>query len=218
MQILGFIKIGKKIHLDDLRSRGLIYCNTVNYFRKLEDSKTNLRADEYDGSSANIHLTSLEIFKEDGSKIPLIFKKGKMNLYDETTLSNHLFCLFTIKTEFVGLGNFIDKRISDFGDHALIITDTPTFIKKIEAKLNELNVNHEMGFVKYYDSSKDQTNLTVFDKSDEFAYQHELRIHIIGQIESTFSFEIGSIEDISIFVKAKDLSKIEMESAEKNEP
>ncbi|MBL7811821.1 MAG: hypothetical protein JNL57_06315 [Bacteroidetes bacterium] len=218
MQIVGFIKIGKKKHLDDLRSKGLIYCNTVNYFRNLEDSKTNLRGDEYDGSSAHIHLTSLELFKEDGSKIPIIFKKGKLNLYDETSLANHLFCLFTIKTEFTGQGTFIDKRIEDFGDHALIITDTTTFRNRIEVKLNELNVNHEMDFVKYYDSSKDQTNLTVFDKRDEFAYQHELRIHIIGQLETTFSFEIGSIEDISIFVKAKYLSKMRMEFDDKNEP
>ncbi len=219
MQIAGYIKVGKKEHLDALRLKGQIYCNNVNYFKTLVDNSGNFRGDRLEGISAILHNQLIKVFDEKGAEMPVSFKPSTIYFYDEQTLKEHLFCLYTIKSEYVNTGTFIDSRLIGLGQHALLITNPTAFKERLERKLKELDFDYNLGFVDYYDSSKDQKNLTVFHKSSEFEFQHEVRMHIKGQKEAFINFEIGSLEDISQFIDSEHLDKLNMEVAdEKNGP
>lgn len=219
MQIAGYIKVGEKEHLDALRLKGQIYCNNVNYFKTLVDNSGNFRGDKLEGISGILHNQLIKLFDEKAVEMPVSFKPSTIYFYDELTLKEHLFCLYTIKSEYVNTGTFIDSRLIGLGQHALLITDTIAFKERLEKKLNELEFDYNLGFVDYYDASIDQNNLTVFHKSAEFNFQHEVRMHIKGQKEAFVSFEIGSLEDISMFIDSGHLDKLTMELAdEKNEP
>lgn len=219
MEVVGFIKIGKGAHINELHKKGTIFCNNVKYFRELEDTEAQFRGDKFDGSSQNIIITSLELFKNNGETIPFSFQKGRLNIYDNRILSNHLFCLYTIKSEVIENGLFFDKRNIGLGDQALIITDTNEFKKRIDVKMKNLGVKYAFDFVNYYDSEIDQTELSVFDKRNIFYFQRELRFYFLGQPNKTFVFNIGSIEDISVVVDTQDLLSLHVKiDTEKNVP
>lgn len=64
------------------------------------------------------------------------------------------------------------------------------------------------GHVDYYKESGVNENITAFHKPDIFEHQNEFRILIKENSTTPLSFEIGSIEDISIMFDTNDLKKI----------
>lgn len=213
VQLSGLIKIGELEHIQKLQSKGLLYLNNLKYYREMESKEKHLRRDVLEGSSSHINLTTLQLF--DGTKeLPLKFKSGHLNEYIPENLKHHIFCIYGIKSEIINSGPFISADLIQFGDSALIITDIDEFIKRINNKLKLLKFNCKMGFVKYYDPTKNHMNLTAFDKPDYYEYQNEIRLLVMGHPEPTLEIEIGSISDISVIVDSNDLLKLTIETEE----
>lgn len=213
IQLSGVIKIGKLEHLQKLQSKGMLFLNNLKYYREIESKEKYLRKDVLEGSSSHINLTILQLF--DGLKeIPFKFKSGHLNQYVPENLKHHVFCLYGIKSEILNSRPFIGTELIQFGDSALIITDIDEFINRINNKLKLLKFDCKMGFVNYYDPSKDHPNLTPFDKPNYYEYQNEIRLLVMGHPKPTLEIEIGSICDISVIVDSNDLLKLTIETEE----
>lgn len=204
----GFLKIGKEEHIDALQKSGTIYCNTVEFFRTLEEKEKG-RKDTREGSKSSLKVNDLRIFLDrDGSKeLPLKITRAHLNTYDPQDLLSHLYCLYIIRSEHVTGKPFVDARNVKFGDKALFIKDTQEFINRFEKGAGQL-IQYSKGFVNYYDEDKDHPRLTIYDKPDFFQYQSEYRFHIKNKSSTPIKFDIGSIEDISIKLDADLLPRL----------
>ncbi len=70
-----FVKFGQKIHIEELQNKGLLYLNTVDYFKNLE-TEQGVRGDFLEGASE-----LKNIFQEDQSVLTINpGKKMKLTL------------------------------------------------------------------------------------------------------------------------------------------
>lgn len=131
IRIHGLMKIGQEEHINQLQKEGKIYCNTVKYFRDLENEDKN-RGDGREGAFKTELLDpdSLEL-SVDGEKIPITFTYARLNQFDNNRNEFKLFCLYGFKNKHLTGEPFVDKRNVDFGDKALIVTDTEELIFRI---------------------------------------------------------------------------------------
>jgi hypothetical protein len=210
----GFLKIGKEEHIDLLQKRGVIYCNTVEYFRTLEEKEKG-RKDIREGAKSSLKAHDLKLFldKDRKQEIPITITKAHLHTHDPDDLKTHLYCLYVIRSEHVTGKPFIDSRNIKFGDKALLITDTQEFLNRFKKGAGE-SIDYSNGFVRYYDEDKDHSNLTIYHKPDFFLYQSEYRFHIKNKSDRALQFEIGSIEDISIKFDADMLPKVHLGESE----
>jgi len=214
VSISGFIKIGQKEHIQALQSKGLLHLNTLRYYKKLESENKNLRHDRLEGSSNNLLPSSFEFII--GDKI-IPFKSVKINHYVETNLNNHIYCLYTILSEYLDKGEFVNKDIQQFGSYALIITDIQKFINRLTAQLSAQKYKWESNLVQYYDRNQNHLKLTAFHKSKDFEYQNEFRLVVFGETSEFLQIEIGSIEDISKMISSTDLTKLNIKTEPNND-
>lgn len=201
--ILMFLKFGNEENLKDLLQNGIIYMNSIQYFRSFKDSE--LRGDSYEGVIEIINSSSGEF------EIPSIGYKGKhqgihiKKLQDEI-LGNiyNLYCISSYGWK-KPQDFFIDAKVKEFGSHCVIIKDNPTFLKLVTEKLDELKIKHHYNFVDYYDKKIISKKVTLFEKPLEFEYQKEFRFYVERESTEPFKFSIGNIENIAELVKLEDV-------------
>lgn len=208
-EIVAFVKIGEKEHIDEFYYNGLIYMNPINYFKKIEDRK--LRGDVHEGrclvsqgDTIRLKLNNdwLEFSKETNQS----FNCQYYQEYEKTKGN-----IFSMHTLFMPEDNEIltvDKRNQEFGDYCLIITYTEEFIKRVKASFEAKNIKLNYGLVKYYDYKTFSGKAGVFHKSNIYDYQNEFRLFCENESDNPFSIRIGSISDISKVFKSQDLSDI----------
>lgn len=198
--------------------KGELYLNSLDYFRKLEDNGLG-RGDLLEGSFGIISKDHFdEMLPKIGLDISSSFKDaiiGGMNLLDEEQKYFKVLCLyqlnFNLSRRYVDL---IDRRIKDFGNSFVLITNTEEFIKRIvnasfSSKYSIREIND--GSVEYYNLHTTSQILGPFRKIDYFSWQQEYRVLFIpNRIDSVFdllplTINIGSIADISIIGSAEEL-------------
>jgi len=205
----GLIKVGKSIHIDQLQREGLVYCNTVKYFRDLENNDKE-RHDGREGANSSIKTQNLQIFIP-GRKdlLPVQITKSHLNTYDEKTLMTHLYCLYAMTPKHITGKPFIDEKNIDFGEKALLITKPLEFIERIKKAISQtLKCNYDL--VDYYDDNETHEHLTVFQKPNQFQHQNEFRFHFTGHIGDMLELRIGSIGDISQTLDSIALTKVNL--------
>ena len=70
---------------------------------------------------------------------------------------------------------------------------------RVLAALTEKGFKPDDKMVTYYDENDNHNNLYVFHKPNRLSHQNELRVFVENQADEPLKFEIGSIEDISMF-------------------
>jgi len=214
---VGFIKIGEEQNMKSLLERGLLFCNSIKFFREIESPHENLIADKSEGSinSINVKPQQFEFFIGE-KKLTVKFACIRKYQFYEPILEDHIYCLFSMRSNNIDKANFINAEISRFGDSAFVITDVAEFMNRVDSALKELNVKFERDHVKYYDKKSDHNKLTVFDKPNEYEPQNEYRLYIKGQKTKTFSFEIGNLKDVALIINSVNLPIIELKREIKN--
>ena len=208
VSILGFLKIGKEEHIDLLQKHGVIYCNTVDFFRRLEEKEKG-RKDTREGATSSLKAHNLTLFFDNERKreIPIKITRARLHTHDPQELKTHLYCLYVVREEHVTGRPFIDARNVEFGDKAILITDTQQFLDRFKNATADF-VQYSNDFVRYYNEEEDHQALTIYNKPDFFQYQSEFRFHIKNKSDHPIQFKIGSIEDISIKLNAEILPKL----------
>ena len=215
----ALIKVGRKKDLLKLQQNGEVYFGTFSKYRMqektemikmfqdlLENKQINIdeidhyRRDATEGREKVIPAEiTVRFLHEKLNNLTIHDPNGKINIFQNKY--EHLYCLYGIPNNLDT--NFqIDSKMLKFGEHALIITDPLTFLKRCVEKLTG---NYTLGSVEYY--SEEKENYTIFQKKDFFQYQNEFRI--AANIENGNSILIGNIEDISTLVQSKTLMEIE---------
>lgn len=204
-----FLKLGSLENITDLYENGTIYINTIEYFRKTEDSE--LRGDKYEGASEIINSLPGTF------KIPEIegeFKYEKLHYKKsfEEILGN-IYSLYCISSKgFPNPLDFqIDKKNLRFGTHCLMVKDNNYFFEKIKIELKNKGYEFNHGFVDYYDKEKVNKKLTIFDKPNEFEYQKEFRFYVLNNEIEPIKIQIGSLKDYAEIIETRNLTELTLE-------
>ncbi len=202
----GFIKIGQEEHINALYNEGLIHCNTLKYFKELENNVE--RRDEREGAIRSLPINKLQI-KDRDKFVPINLTKGTMHLFDDDLYLTRVFCLFTIKPEHATGKVFIDSCNQEFGPKMLLINNPDEFINRVKSSLDKMQVKYKLRPVCYYDEDTHQSQLTVFHKPARFKHQSEFRLHIeLKGDGKPFQFKIGSIADIAQILDSSVIPKL----------
>lgn len=199
------IKFGREEYISQLRNDGIIYFNSLNYFRKIENDE--VRRDALEGVVRIEQLRDVQLYLE-GKLIARTLPSSNSHLcfHDNENIGN-VFSMYAItENEHTDPEFKFDRRLLQFGDKLLLITDTKAFIKKIISQIESRNLHFNLGYVKYYNKNLYSGILDPFHKPDNFNYQNEFRIYIQSKYDMSIQLEIGSIKNIT---QVFDISMIE---------
>lgn len=185
------MKVVEKEWLDSLLSgnlfmRSLFHFGAWNISKRstgeAEDVNNDFRGDVYEGLVRNVDPKVGDDYFNSFS--PQIRKAllGASYIFDGAQFIK-IFSMYCF-THNLDTGKFEipDKRICQFGEYAVVITDPNEFVGRIVRALNERfgdNVNFEIREVRYFDYKHDFGDYDHFSKRKEYAWQEEIRIAAI---------------------------------------
>jgi len=199
--IAYLIKIGKKNHIDRLRNDGLVYMNTINYFKEVEGNEE--RRDEHEGIDRIEQVTWIKLKSKDGKEIELRKDSDHMRLTSaqlrifNSEFTGNLYSMMAITPMVAIKTDRFDERNTQFGDYFLLIIEPQTFYDRLSSALNNKGLKHHIGLVQYYDEQSCNGNLSPFHKPNRYEHQHEFRVFVENDKEEPLTIEIGSLADIS---------------------
>ena len=207
-----FIRISDEEFIDSLQKKGHIYCNSIKYFRSIEDNCN--RGDKNEGKAFIKQVKNLEI----SLKGKVIGKAEKAQMYFEHEKNTgNIFCLYGVETSLMDKRKksrqkiLIEKEPRSLGKAALLVFQIEEFINRISNKLNTLGKEYKFSPVYYFDPNTYEGGLNPFCKSNKYKYQNEVRLWVQNAEDKPYEFYIGDISDISRKIPACDLDNIEIE-------
>lgn len=199
IKLYMLIKIGKREHIQMLQDKGLLYLNTVNYFRSLEELQ---KGDENEGI---IRIEQVDWIKiEVGGKFIELRKNAKIdNLssgqlrINKLDLVGNIYSMIALSSNRIANSVICNELNTKLGDTFLIITDAKQFLSRVSSQLNNLGLKHQFNFVTYYDTHSYTGDLSIFNKENRFKHQSEFRIFVKNQTDKPIKIKIGPINEIS---------------------
>jgi hypothetical protein len=205
------IKISEEKYIDEIQKEGKFYCNSLKYFRDLEND--GYKADPNEGKQFIKQVKNLELFL--GNK--KIAHASNAQFFPDEFDDGNIFCFYGLLTSKLDLTTKQLQKInveieSDrLGQYVLLILDLPEFMKRLKRIFTELKMDFQISPVKYLNFKKYEGELSPFTKSHIYESQSETRIWIPRKAEDEFIFYIGDISDISYKCRIEDLNKLEAE-------
>jgi len=206
------IKFMPEKYIDSFLDEGLLYMNTLHYFRTYEDSEESLRGDEHEGLSASYSPEKIQMSIK-GKKL-----EGIISKIDERPLhvdEIKLFCMTALTNDILEKGLFLDSRFLNFGDKAVVIEGQGliSFFEKLRERVKDdtsifaIDSSYKTnGLIEYIDRDEHHTDLTVFHKFKEYSWQHEFRIAFERPYnDGHLPLRIGSLRNIAYVADTKEL-------------
>jgi hypothetical protein len=190
------LKLGQREYMEQFR-KGLLYMNTLNYFRELDGDPA--RADRYEGVTHIFQPKDviMRLSVPGFGEITI----GSEDLAAATTLSMNsesrcnIFCLHAITAPVNGA--LFPSEHEWFGDSIVLVLNTQDFLTRVLAASKARSFMVKGNLVEYYDSDTYTGKLDRFRKSKRFAHQREYRIAVESPGTEPLTLDIGNITDIT---------------------
>lgn len=203
-KVLALFKFGKREHIDQFVHEGLIYMNSLKYFKTLEGDL--LRTDKHEGASYNLQADGAILRMEHNGKwVDVATIRDQIVSSDGKEHLTKVFCMYVLLES--ASKSLVDPRNFEFGDTFVILKDGDEFLRRVHATAKKENIVLKQGCVEYVDKAKHNGAIGVFRKFSEFAYQSEFRLSVVTEKETPFSLRIGDISDISMIGPLAELNK-----------
>ena len=202
--------------------RGKIYANALKYFQNLESEDASGRADPCEGMMAWLQPGEITLVLN-GMDITADLA-GPVEAQTNWAKYLNVFCLHAGHSEVLDVPSrtgltveqiqqelLIPDTCYSFGEHAVVILDTPEFIRRVEAALPG-GVNMCKGLVEYYDPDTFSGHFfgvqPTFRKHKKYSYQREYRLVFESPSErdTPLVFEVGDLSDITRQLKSAELN------------
>ena len=211
------IKLGDYEHMKALFENGVVYMNTIEFYRTLEEHDERRDVNEGAERVRNLEGGVLKwknpetgTFKEVAQLTHSRIRELNSNIQNL-----NVYCLYYLKSNMPiqSLGEIIPERTKNgFGEYAVIVADAGEFVTRVKRAAIEKGYRHFRSLVKYVDLSEENVDLGPFIKDHAYAHQSELRIavHTGQNTGSAIRLEIGSLEDIALMVSSSALDEISL--------
>ena len=199
IDIISLLKFSDEEFAKKLFFEGEIYMNTIKWFKQLESKDIG---DKYEGTTTikniknakvTFHLPQPVHFKSNSIQLTEHLVGAIGNIYSTYAISNLL-----VKRKKV---HKIDRRMSQFGNHCVLIKNVQKFQLLIFQKLDELGLEYSHHYVRYKNFSINDHKLNPYTKSHLLSYQKEHRIVAWSENDEPIKFKIGSIEKFAELYK-----------------
>ena len=199
------LKFGRRDHMEQLRRDGILYMNTLAYFRKAEqgvgDPDEGLKS-HYQPTRVNVRITirdgrSFTWSADDGSL------DGPITVRNYATDQLNVFCMYVLKWR--GEKTLIDKQNLVFGDTYVWITDWRQFFERIDFAVKRENLHIAKRAVEYVPRNEHHGVMGAFRKFTGYEHQSEFRFVISPGFGHPYQLILGDISDIAIIGDARDI-------------
>ena len=219
-RVKALFKIFRKEQYRDEFKKGLLYFNTLEFFKNIEDPCKFCIADDCEGvvgfyqpDKIKLQFGRLDITDLAG---PVTIRKNDLACYNLLSLASINDGEFKASEKYtleeIKKGYSFLESINSIGDYAILITDTNEFIHRIEIVAKEQNYTLMRGLVEYYDSRTFNGNFSCpnkfFHKKNEFSYQKEYRF-VLEKNErknAPIVLNIGNISDICVDLFTREIN------------
>ncbi|WP_067522799.1 hypothetical protein [Endozoicomonas ascidiicola] len=201
------VKFTSSEYVSSFVDDGLLFMNSIEYFRNIENEDSVLRGDANEGLAARYSGENI-VLKIGGEEINAL--TGNLSIRFNHDQETNIFCMSAITAKDVADAGGELKLSNDFkkfGDKAIMIhgVDIPEFLERI---MNHIKSNDDISShpdhkfiakkVDYIPYQSHQGKIGVYKKFDEYAWQYEWRLAIKQQVtDGTYSgFKIGPINDL----------------------
>jgi hypothetical protein len=200
MGAIALMKFSDSKYLDSLITKGLLYFNTIQYFKQQEDNHV---FDEYEGFDVIIPPKNISVITINGRdfKPAPSSKPVKLFLNNQPEIT-HICCFYIVKREGVLIDNIhkvFHDQMFEFGDSLCVITEVDRFQERVINAIkreSKLINGYMLRAVEYYDENEYTTNISPFKKRKKYEYQSEYRIAINSDCCTPFVLSIGNLSDI----------------------
>jgi hypothetical protein len=193
--LLALFKFGKRDHIQQFVSEGMLYMNTLEYFAKLEAE--SVRRDPNEGvvhveQPQGVRIGFKENIEDDYTSIgplaaPLRFRaRGSMK--------TNVFCMYGLRAS--STFSLIDPRNFEFGDTFVFLKNGGELLRR--AKEAAAAEGHEIRCeaVEYVDENSYSGAMGLFRKYLAFSYQSEVRLALVPGTGAPYELRLGDLSDI----------------------
>jgi hypothetical protein len=200
-RVLALIKFGKQKYIEEFVNNGIIYMNTLSYFKSIEHDE--VRADKHEGALFCMPAEGATfLFGQQGKCVPIATITNSIVL--STNESANVFCMYAFRES--AAKSLIDPRNYEFGDTYAILLDADEFLRRVTNIAIREKVQLKYGLVDYVNRKVYKGPMGVFRKFTEFSYQSEFRMSIVTGRNTPYVLRIGDISDISGIGPLNDLN------------
>jgi hypothetical protein len=192
----AFLRFSKEEYLKPFRNEGLLYMNTLRYFRELEDPE---RGDAFEGDDWIYQPKDTEMAFDD----PYVGKykvvpgdlSGPARFALDRALACNVYCMSAITGPVDG--ELVDKDKHDLGESFVLVLNTSEFLSRVSAAATKAGLAGKYGLVEYYDSQEYTGDVGPFRKRKEFSHQKEFRLALQPSSGIPVKLSVGSLVDIT---------------------
>lgn len=205
INVCSLIKFGEKIHMESFYEDGLLYMNSLEVFRKIEDGE--LRGDKHEALYEQKEINNIRISL--GNNKIGVAEKGFLQLWNENQQGN-IFSMVALKTA----ENLDDIKINSecqkFGDTCVFILDIKEFINRVLKAAKEAGLELTYAPIEYFNMKSFQGKWSVFKKPLQYSFQSEFRFFISREEPGPLLLEIGSLKDISAIAESSKIDTLKI--------
>ena len=189
-------KVGQKRYMEEMRDTGILYMNNVPYFWGIEDGA--VRGDKNDTVGEYSEGLRGEIRTPSGQIIPVNISSWDLRILPHRSEEINIFCMYSLRKSTCP----IDKRIGEFGEWVLLITDCDRFFNRIRECVDSQKLDAHFDLVDYVPKGY-IGEIGPFRKFQKYEWQAEWRLVVYNGNGGPFRFELGSIAEFSELVPTK---------------
>lgn len=200
--------------------KGHLYFNSLNFFKRHEESEVPGQNDYYEccsihqPESVNVYIGNLKLTDFAG---PISIS------CNHDLLTSNIICFSTIREDsYCYCKSFEDAKknilfsetMLKYGEYAVVIPQGHLFIERFKTAALKGGFFSFHAPVNYYDFSKDNISCKypeiAFQKRSEFSYQREYRFLLqkTNEEDKPVILEVGDLSDIAMVVKSADINKM----------
>ncbi|MBR2498747.1 MAG: hypothetical protein IKB67_03445 [Clostridia bacterium] len=226
------IKFGSKQNIQKLQS-GQFYMKRLKYYVDLEKNTSDeMVGDQYDGQMM-LKDVKFTLYTCDTNEY-VGQLHAPISSFNLGYLNNPVFCMYMLDYR-----NYLSKeihdgllhikygfskeqstKIKDFGESALVVTNTNEFFKRIENTFKKRGIDYFRDLVSYYDYNNIQQLKEIqannpriaFWKRQKYAFQQEYRFFAHTEVEDNLTLDIGDVSDISQVLPTEQLLNTYLEA------
>jgi len=199
------IKFMDEQYVDTFINEGLLYMNTVQYFREYEDNDPALRGDEKEGLRSSF-LPEKISFEINGRVLSDLV--GKIEVRDKHQNNTNIYSMTMISENDIKNTSenafYLSKDFMKFGNKAVFIArnNINIFWDRVSDALNSNTDlfwldDHVAKRITYVDESEHHSNLGVYTKFLDYVWQYEWRIALKQtSVTGPLILRIGDLSDI----------------------
>ena len=197
---------------------GRLYCNTVKYYRDLEDGDEKKDKDEGAVVIPGDKLSELKIGDHVVSHLDVV----EIRHYPNLTSGANVFCMFCWAPRREGNQVFLNKEEQlgslrefdrKYGPYAVMIGNLPEFFRRIDAAVNRERILWARGDIVKYEledsipNNREALLDLAFHKNPEYSSENEYRFaFLVDQKEpGPYRLNIGDIRDIATLQRTDEI-------------